>query len=37
MDHTALIYLMGPDGAYVTHYTPDQTADDIAKDLGKRI
>jgi len=37
MDHTALIYLMGPDGAYVTHYTPDLTADDIAKDLGKRI
>ena len=23
-DHSALIYLMGPDGAYVTHFTPRQ-------------
>ena len=37
MDHTALIYLMGPDGAYVTHYAPQATADDIAKDLSKRL
>jgi protein SCO1 len=37
MDHTALIYLMAPDGRYVTHYAPQATADDIAKDLGKRI
>ena len=37
MDHTALIYLMGPDGRYVTHYAPQATSDDIAKDLGKRI
>ena len=37
MDHTALIYLMGPDGTYVTHYAPQATADDIAKDLSKRL
>jgi protein SCO1/2 len=37
MDHTALIYLMGPDGTYVTHYAPQATADDIAKDLTKRL
>jgi protein SCO1 len=37
MDHTALIYLMAPDGSYLTHYAPQATADDIAKDLGKRI
>jgi len=37
MDHTALIYLMSPDGTYVTHYAPQATADDIAKDLSKRL
>jgi protein SCO1/2 len=37
MDHTALIYLMGPDGTYVTHYAPQATADDIAKDLRQRL
>jgi protein SCO1/2 len=37
MDHTALIYLMDPDGHFVTHYTPQSTADDIAKDLGQRL
>jgi protein SCO1/2 len=37
MDHTALIYLMGPDGTYVTHYAPQATADDIAKDLSQRL
>jgi protein SCO1/2 len=37
MDHTALIYLMGPDGAYVSHFAPQATADDIAQDLEKRL
>ncbi len=37
MDHTALLYLMGPDGNYLAHFSPDATADDIAKDLHARI
>lgn len=37
MDHTALVYLMGPDGNYLAHFSPDATADDIAKDLRERI
>jgi protein SCO1/2 len=37
MDHTALLYLMGPDGNYLAHFSPDATADDIAKDLHQRI
>ena len=37
MDHSAGIYLIGPDGGYVTYYTPYATADDIAEDIGGRI
>jgi len=37
MDHTALIYLMGPDGSYLAHFAPEATADDIAKDLRQRV
>lgn len=37
MDHTALLYLMGPDGNYLAHFSPDATADDIAKDLRQRF
>src|SRR5690348_14169739 len=37
MDHTALVYLMAPDGSYLAHFSPDATADDIAKDLRERI
>jgi protein SCO1 len=37
MDHTALIYLMGPDGNYLAHFSPEATADDIVKDLRQRF
>lgn len=37
MDHSSVIYLMGPDGRYVTHYTTEQGPDGIAADLNKRI
>jgi len=37
MDHTALIYLMGPDGSYIANYAPQMTADEIAKDLRSRL
>lgn len=37
MDHSGIIYLMGPDGKYVTHYTLEQGPDGIAEDLAKRL
>ena len=37
MDHTALVYLMGPDGNYLAHFSPEATADDIVKDLRQRF
>jgi len=35
VDHTAIIYLMGPDGAYKTHFFHGAGADDIAKGIRK--
>ena len=35
VDHTALIYLMGPDGSYVTHFTHTMSVDAIAERLTK--
>lgn len=35
VDHTALIYLMGPDGAYVAHFTHATGVDAIVERLGK--
>ncbi len=37
MDHTALIYLMGPDGRYLGHFAPDSTADDYVKELRQKL
>lgn len=37
MDHSSVIYLMGPDGSYLTHFTHVSTADDIAKGLAERV
>lgn len=37
MDHTALVYLMGPDGSYLAHFSNEATADDIVKDLHQRL
>jgi cytochrome oxidase Cu insertion factor (SCO1/SenC/PrrC family) len=37
MDHSALIYLMGPDGAYRTHFTPGISVDALAERLGKLL
>ena len=33
MDHTSLIYLMGPDGAYLSHFGHTAQADEIAAGL----
>ena len=30
MDHSSIVYLMGPDGKYLGHFGMDATADDIA-------
>jgi protein SCO1/2 len=37
MDHSSVIYLMGPDGSYLTHFTHVSTAEDIAKGLGEQV
>jgi protein SCO1 len=37
MDHTAFIYLMGPDGRYVTHFESSVTVDDIVGALTTHV
>ena len=37
IDHTSLIYLMGPDGAYVTHFAHTTNADVMAERLAKLL
>ena len=37
MDHSAYIYLMGPDGKYLTHFRHGISADDLAAALAKRL
>ena len=37
MDHSSVLYLMAPDGSYLTHFTHASTAEDIAKGLGERV
>jgi len=37
MDHSALIYVMGPDGSYQTHFTPGISVDTLANRLGKLL
>jgi len=37
MDHSSIIYLMGPDGGYLTHFTHATTVDELAKDLAERV
>ncbi|MGB0682659.1 MAG: SCO family protein [Magnetovibrionaceae bacterium] len=33
MDHSSIIYLMGPDGAFVHHFNHEATPEDVAKKL----
>lgn len=35
MNHTSIIYLMGPDGEYVSHFTAMTSLDDMVEKLGK--
>ena len=37
MDHSSVIYLMGPDGRFVTNYSIEQGPDAVAADLRKRV
>ena len=37
MNHTSIIYLMGPDGEYVTHFTPTTDVDAMAEKLNKLL
>ena len=37
MDHSGVIYLMGPDGRFVTYYQDEIGADGLAADLGRRL
>ena len=37
LDHTAVVYLMGPQGEYVTHFSPGTTAQAMAEDLRNRL
>jgi len=33
VDHSAILYLMGPDGNYLAHFTPATSVDQMAKRL----
>ncbi len=37
MNHTSIIYLMGPDGTYVAHFTPVTTVDQMVEKLDKTL
>ena len=37
MDHSAYIYLLGPDGKYLTHFRNAVSPEDLAEALGKRL
>jgi protein SCO1/2 len=37
MDHTAIVYLMGPDGRYLTHFSPGTAADAMAQGVRGRL
>ena len=37
MNHTSIIYLMSPDGAYVTHFTPMTSVDAMAEKLSNLL
>jgi protein SCO1/2 len=37
MDHSSILYLMAPDGSYLTHFTHASTAEDIAERLRAQV
>jgi protein SCO1/2 len=37
MDHSSIIYLMGPDGRYITHFSHTATPEQVAAAIGKNL
>lgn len=37
MDHTAIVYLMAPDGEYLTHFSPGTKAEAMAQGVRERL
>jgi protein SCO1/2 len=37
VDHSTFIYLMGPDGEYVTHFGHDASAEEMAERLEAEV
>lgn len=37
IDHTSIIYLMGPDGSFITHFTHASSVDAMASGLAKHL
>jgi len=37
MDHSSILYLMGPDGSYLTHFTHNATPQEIAEGLSEAV
>ncbi len=37
MNHTSAVYLMGPDGRYLTHFSRGTPADEMAARIAKRL
>ncbi|WP_422369157.1 SCO family protein [Pelagibius sp.] len=37
VDHSSIIYLMAPDGSYLTHFTHASTGEDIAEGLAQSV
>ncbi|NIA68101.1 SCO family protein [Pelagibius litoralis] len=37
MDHSSIIYLMAPDGSYLSHFTHATTAEEIAEGLAQQV
>jgi len=37
MDHTAIVYFMGPDGRYIGHFDIDAKADDVAQAIREKL
>ncbi len=37
MNHSSIIYLMGPDGEFVAHFTHGTTSDDMAAEIRKHL
>ena len=37
VNHSSFLYLIGPDGYYVTHFTPDESSDQIIEQISQKL